>query len=146
MQLETFIVAILAGVLATYCMLVMALWAPRLGLPRLDFARVMAELTFGETFEGPVPYRAGLAVIYMNGIFFTLLYATVVARYLPGIPLLRGVQWGIILFFVSGAFYVPLFLREGFFLSHAPRYAWLTSAMVHGVWGLVVGWLSPIVE
>ena len=144
MNLDFIVAVVLAGIIATFCMLAMALWAGRLGLPRLDFPRVMAELTFGESFEGPAPYWSGQAVIYMNGMFLAFLYATVVAQYLPGIPLVRGIIWGIILFAVSGLFFVPLFLREGFFLSHIHRFAWVTSAMVHGIYGLILGWLSPI--
>ncbi len=144
MPLESIVITIIAGIIATYGLLIMALWAFRLGLPRLDFSRAMAELTYGESFEGQAPYWAGQLVIYLNGIFFALIYATVVAQYLPGIPLVKGVIWGGILFVISGVFYVPLFLREGFFLSHIHKNAWITSAMVHGVWGLIVGWLSPI--
>ncbi len=144
MPLESIIVTIIAGIVATYGLLVTALWAGGLGLPRLDFARAMAELTYGESFEGQAPYWAGQAVIYLNGIFFALIYATVVAQYLPGPDLLRGVMWGAILWFVSGVFFVPLFLKEGFFLAHVDKNAWATSAMVHGVWGMIVGWLSPI--
>ncbi len=144
MPLESIVITIIAGIIATYGLLVMALWAFRLGLPRLDFSRAMAELTYGESFEGQAPYWAGQMVIYLNGIFFALIYATVVAQYLPGPDLIKGVIWGGVLFVMSGVFFVPLFMREGFFLSHIHKNAWITSAMVHGVWGLIVGWLSPI--
>jgi hypothetical protein len=144
MALESIVITIIAGIIATYGLVVMALWADRLGLPRLDFSRAMAELTYGQSFEGQAPYWAGQLVIYLNGIFFALIYATVVARYLPGPDLVKGAIWGGVLFVISGVFFVPLFMREGFFLSHIHRNAWITSAMVHGVWGLIVGWLSPI--
>ncbi len=144
MPLESVVITIIAGIIATYGLVVMALWAFRLGLPRLDFSRAMAELTYGESFEGQAPYWAGQAVIYLNGIFFALIYATVVAQYLPGPDLVKGAIWGGVLFLISGVFFVPLFMREGFFLSHIHKNAWITSAMVHGVWGLIVGWLSPI--
>ena len=144
MDLEFLVTVIIAGIIATYGLLVMALWAFRLGLPRLDFSRAMTELTYGQSFEGPAPYWAGQAVIYMNGIFFALLYATAIGPYLPGPDLAKGVIWGAILFVISGVFYVPVILREGFFLAHVHKNAWITSAMVHGVWGLIVGWLSPI--
>ncbi len=144
MPLESIVITIIAGIIATYGLVVMALWAFRLGLPRLDFSRAMAELTYGESFEGQAPYWAGQLVIYLNGTFFALLYATVVAQYLPGPDLVKGAIWGGVLFLISGVFFVPLFMREGFFLSHIHKNAWITSAMVHGVWGLIVGWLSPI--
>ena len=144
MPLDAIVTTIIAGIIATYGLVVMALWAFRLGLPRLDFSRAMAELTYGQSFEGQAPYWAGQAVIYLNGIFFALIYATVVAQYLPGIPIVKGAIWGVILFLISGVFFVPLFMREGFFLSHIHKNAWITSLMVHGAWGLIVGWLSPI--
>ncbi len=144
MPLESIVITIIAGIVATYGLVVMALWAGAIGLPRLDFSRAMAELTYGDSFEGQAPYWAGQAVIYLNGIFFALIYATVVARFLPGPDLVKGAIWGGVLFVISGVFFVPLFMREGFFLSHIHKNAWATSAMVHGVWGMIVGWLSPI--
>ncbi len=144
MSLEFVLLVIISGVMATYGLLVMALWSHRLGLPRLDFAKVMTKLTFAESFEGrEPPYFAGHALIYMNGTFFALIYATVVAQYLPGPPLMQGVLWGIILYFASCLFYVPLYLREGFFVSHVHPRAWISSAIVHGVYGLILGWLCP---
>ena len=145
MQLDFFIIVILTGILATYGMLVMALWSDRIGLARLDFAKVMAQLTYGESFEGRTPpYWAGQLVIYFNGVLLALTYATFVAQYLPGPQLLRGLIWGEILFLISSVFFVPIYLREGFFMSKAPPRAWMTSIMAHGIWGLIVGWLSPI--
>ena len=42
MQFSEFAMVAAAGVLATYVHLAFALWAPRYGLPRLDFAKAMA--------------------------------------------------------------------------------------------------------
>lgn len=137
--------AAFAGIIATYVLLILAVWAPAVGLPRLDFARAMANLSYGDSVKGEVPYLAGITVIYMNGIIFSLLFALVVGAYLPGIPVVRGAIWGVILFAVSGVFFVPVFLKEGFFLNHIHRNAWITSLIVHGAWGVVVGWLAPIV-
>jgi hypothetical protein len=143
MPLDLIITAAIAGIIATYALLTLALWAPALKLPRLDFARAMANLTYSDSVEGTVPYRAGVAVIYMNGIFFSLLYAGAVAQFLPGAPIVKGTIWGIVLFVVSGLFFVPLFLKEGFFLNHVHKQAWATSLLVHGAWGMVVGWMVP---
>lgn len=46
MQLDDFVMAAAAGFLATYVHMVLALWAPRFGLPRLDFAKALTELSF----------------------------------------------------------------------------------------------------
>ncbi len=144
MPLDQFVIVIIAGIMATFCLLVMSLWAKSLNMPRLDFSRGMAQFTFGPSFEGLAPYFAGMLVVYMNGIFFALLYATAIGPYLPGPALVRGVIFGVGLFWASSLFFSPLFLREGFFLCKLDKNAWSTSLMVHGIYGLVVGWLSPI--
>ncbi len=144
MGLDFFLHVSGVGVLAGYILLIFALWAPRYGLPRLDFPRGMTELTFGDSYDGPAPYGMGIALLHVNGAIFALLYATVVAQYLPGDPFIRGVIWGVILFFGAQLIFVPIFLRGGFFsLKHGP-WAWVTALVVHILYGAVVGWLSPI--
>ena len=144
MDLEFFIQASAAGFLGGYVLLIFALWAPRYGLPRLDFPRGMTELTFGDSFEGPAPYGWGVALLHMNGILFGLLYATVVGPLLPGELVVRGLIWGVILFFGAQLIFVPIFLKGGIFsLKHDPK-AWITALFVHVLYGVVVGWLSPI--
>ena len=144
MQFDFFIVVALSGILATYLHLVMGQWAGRIGMFRLDFSRVMADLTYGESFEGEVSYWAGQIAVFFNGIFFAFLYATVIGPYLPGEPIVRGFLYGVILYLGSGLFFIPVYLKEGFFLSHVNTKAWIPLLMVHVVYGLVVGWLSPI--
>lgn len=157
MDLEFFLMSAFAGIMATYGLLSMANWADSLGLPRLDFSRAMANVTFSRTFEDAAapgakneggtktPYWPGVIVIFFNGIFFALLYSSVVAKYIPIEPqILKGAVWGVVLWFVSGAFFVPIYLKEGFMLTHIHKNAWLTSLMVHGVYGLFVGWIAPI--
>lgn len=144
MDLEFIIHASAAGILGAYVLIIFALWAPRYGLPRLDFSRGMTQLTFGDSFEGPAPYGLGLAQVLTNGILFALLYATVVAPYLPGEPVVRGLIWGVILFFGAQLIFVPVFLQGGIFsLKHGP-WAWVTALVVHLLYGVVVGWLSPV--
>ena len=144
MELSFFLICVLAGLSATYCMLVMGLWADRMKMAKLDFGKGMGMLTYGESFDGNPPYFAGQLVVYFNGAFFALFYATVAAGYLPGPDPIKGAIWGVILWFISGVFFVPVVLREGFFLSHIHKNAWFSSLVVHGIWGLVVGWIAPI--
>ena len=59
MTLEFFLLASLAGLLATYVHLMFALWGPRYGVARLDFCKVLNELSFGESYDGPPPYWLG---------------------------------------------------------------------------------------
>jgi len=146
MTLEFFVLVAFAGILATYVHMLFALWAHRFGLPRLDFCKVLAELSFGESFDGKPPYWLGLLQIHLNGIVFALLYATVVARYLPGEPVVKGLIFGGILFVASQLVFVPLFLREGFFILKLHPRAWMTAVVVHGIYGGILGWLSPILK
>jgi hypothetical protein len=144
MDLDFIIQASVAGILGGYVLLIFALWAPRYGLPRLDFPRGMTQLTFGDSFEGPAPYGLGIALLHVNGILFALLYATVVGPLLPGELVVRGLIWGVILFFGAQLIFVPIFLKGGIFsLKHGPK-AWITALLVHVLYGVVVGWLSPI--
>ena len=145
MDLGFFIHVSAAGILAAYVLIIFALWAPRYGLPQLDFSRGMTQLSFGDSFEGPAPYGLGIAQVLTNGILFALLYATVVGPLLPGEPLvIRGLIWGVILFFGAQLIFVPIFLQGGIFsLKHGP-WAWVTALVVHVLYGVVVGWLSPI--
>ena len=145
MQLDDFVMAAAAGFLATYVHLVLALWAPRFGLPRLDFAKALTELSFGESFDGAPPYWLGLLAVHLNGIVFALLYATVFGPVLPGVPLVRGLIYGGILLIGSQCLFVPLFLREGFFGRKKNPRAWMTAVVVHAFYGAIIGWLCPIV-
>jgi hypothetical protein len=151
---EFFFMVAVAGIVATHCTLMMALWAPMLKLPRADFPLAMADLSFGASFAGKPPsYWSGLFVIYLNGLFFAFLYSTVAAPWLEdmligtdwNMPLMWGALYGVILFVVSGVFFQPVFLKLGPFLVKAHPLGWLTSLIVHGIFGLVCGWLAPVV-
>ncbi len=146
MDIEFFVHVSLAGILATYVHLIFALWAPRYGLPRIDLPRGMTQLTFGDSFEGPAPYAWGIFVIHLNGIIFALLYATVVAQYLPGELVIRGLIWGFIWFIGAGFIFVPFFLQDGFFGLKGHKMGWLTALVIHLLYGGVLGWLSPILS
>ena len=85
MELEFFLMSAFAGLMGTYTLMMLSCWADSLGLPRLDFSRPMANLTFARSFEEDVPpgaavdapntpYWPGMAIVYVNGIFFALLY------------------------------------------------------------------------
>jgi hypothetical protein len=144
MQLDFLILTVWAGILATYLHMVFALWAPHYGLPRLDFGKVMAELCFAESFEGKPPYWLGLVALHLNGILFALLYATLVGPLLPGPLFVRGLLFGGILLLGSQLVFVPVFLKHGFFGLKAHPRAWMTAFVVHGIYGGVLGWLSPV--
>lgn len=145
MTLEFITQAAIAGILATYVHLVLALWAPCYGLPRLDFSAGIAAISWGDSFkDSPPPYWMGFIAIHLNGIFFALLYASVFGPLLPGEPVIRGAIYGAILWVGSQLIFVPFFLKGGFFGLKESKLAWLTAVVVHGTYGMIVGWLSPV--
>ena len=137
-------VILAAGFFATYVHLILALWAGRVGLARLDFSKGMAHLCFGESYDGHPPVALGFIVVPLNGMFFALLYAYGIGRHLPGPPLAKGLLWGAILLAGSQLVFNPFVTKAGFFaVKHHPR-AWMTAVLVHAVFGAVLGWLCPV--
>lgn len=147
MTLEFLVHSALAGLIATYVLMVFAQWADRYGLPRVDFAHEQAELTLRDVVHGAPAYFIGLGILHMNGVVFSLLYSSVFAKYIPtigGYEVIRGIIYGEILFVLAGLIYVPIFFRIGFFAVKAHPFAWTTSMLVHGIFGAIVGWLGPV--
>ena len=144
MSLEFFLLVCAAGLIATYVHLMFALWGPRFGVARLDFPKVLNQLTFAESFDGPPPYWLGLLQVHVNGVVFALLHATLIGPLLPGPDLLRGLIWGAILFIGSQFLFVPVFLGHGILGSKGPPRAWMTAVVVHAIYGAILGWLCPI--
>jgi len=145
MTLEFVVHVAIAGFLATYFHLVLAAWGDKMGMAKIDFSRGLANLTFGDSSKGEASIVLGLAQVHLNGILFALLYASVLAGYIPVENLvLKGLVFGIGLWIISGLFFIPIILGGGLFASkHHPR-AWLTTGFVHAAWGVTLGWLSPV--
>lgn len=144
MTLDNLALIVVAGVLATYAHIMVALWADRFGLPKIDLSMGMADLCFGESMGGKPPYWMGFFVIHLNGVIFALVYATEVAQYLPGPGVVKGIIWGAILWVGAMFIFVPVFFRDGLFGVKLHRMAWATAAIIHGVYGAIVGWLCPV--
>jgi len=133
-----------AGFFATYVHLVLALWAGRVGMARLDFSKGLAHLCFGESYEGRPPVALGFLLVHLNGMFFALLYAYGLGRHLPGPPLARGLLFGALLWAGSQLVFNPLVTGHGLFARKAHPRAWMTAALAHAVYGAVLGWLCPV--
>ncbi|MEK6709224.1 MAG: hypothetical protein AABZ64_01455 [Nitrospinota bacterium] len=144
MELGDLLVILTAGFFATYVHLVLALWAGKVGLARLDFSKGMAHLCFGESYDGHPPVMLGFVVVHLNGMFFALLYAYLVGYHLPGPPLIRGLIWGGCLFAGSQLVFNPFVTGHGFFARRMHPRAWLTALLVHTTYGAVLGWLCPV--
>ena len=144
--IETLSLIFIAGFFATYAHLLTAKWVDGVGLPKLDLSAAISELTFADAYDGKPPYLLGTGVILINGILLALIYATLVAPLLPGSLLVRGLLWGLFLFLVSGCFFAPVIMKDGFFMSKVHSRAWVTALIVHLEYGAIIGWLCPVVQ
>ena len=104
----------------------------------------MASLAFDSSYDGNPPYVLGLAVLFLNGIFFSMLYAAVIGPLLPGSPMVRGLIFTGALYLVAQCFFVPAFMHDGFFGLKNKELTYITVIIVYGAFGLVLGWLSPV--
>jgi len=144
MTLDFLLAVALTGFLATYFHLVFALTADRVGLVRLDLAAGTGKLMFGESYDGNPPYILGLAAVHLNGIVFALVYATVIGPMLSGPGVLRGLIYGGLLYLYSQCIHVPVFMKGGLFSHKVSSRAWLTAAVAHVIYGVMLGWLAPL--
>ncbi|MDA0999347.1 MAG: hypothetical protein O2807_02355 [bacterium] len=139
MELKRLLVVAIAGFLATYAHLLFALIGDRFGLAKLDFARGLGGLFFGGS------YGLGLAAVHLNGIVFALVYAGLIGPLLPGALVVRGLVYGGLLFIFSQCFFNPAITGHGFFSRKLHPRAWMTALIAHGIYGGLLGWISPVI-
>jgi len=144
MKLDFLLAVATAGFLATYFHLVFAGTANKVGLARLDLAKGTGMLIFGESYSGNPPYLLGFAAVHLNGIIFALVYATVVGPMMSGPNVLRGLAFGGLLYLYAQCVHVPIFMKGGLFSHKVNPRAWLTAAIAHAIYGVILGWLSPL--
>jgi hypothetical protein len=135
---------VLAGFVAGYLMAMVGLWAG--SLPRLvaiDIADIGRRYMMSDR---PSAWLMGMVSHLINSILLVLLWASMIEPNLSWPRALEGLVWGEILAVLfSGALIAPL-SGLGFMgrKTGTPLYA-VTSVLMHGVWGLVIGILySPI--
>jgi len=129
--------AILGGLVGTIAMtLMMYLVAPMmLGKP-MDVAAMLGGMLGGSWVMGMVGHL-------INGtVIFPLFYAYLLYRILPGFPWVKGMIWGVILWFLSQALITPM-MGGGIFSANAGGLmAVLASLMAHVVYGVLLGEIS----
>ncbi len=144
MEFDFLLAVATVGFLATYFHLVFAVTADRVGLARLDLAKGTGMLIFGESYGGNPPHLLGFAAVHLNGIIFALVYATVVGPMMSGPNVLRGLAFGGLLYLYAQCIHVPIFMKGGLFSHKVNPRAWLTAAIAHAIYGVILGWLSPL--
>lgn len=131
-----------AGVIGTA--VITALWQvePAIGLPRIAVGHILSTFMAVSVAHLNVGIAGGWVVHFIVGILLALLYAGVFAERLPGSPVWRGATYGVLVFILAQALFMPL-VGGGFF-SRGDVELLLGSLLGHIAYGIVVGWICDI--
>jgi hypothetical protein len=125
--------AILGGLLGTVALtLMMKFVAPLMGV-HMDIAQNLANMMHA-------PKAAGMLAHFMNGtLIFPAIYTFLLYRLLPGGPVVKGLIWGGILWFLLEIPVMPM-LGMGVFGSAGPGVKGAAAAILaHLVYGAILG-------
>jgi uncharacterized membrane protein YagU involved in acid resistance len=125
---------IIAGVVGAAAMVIATYLFHALGLPMVDFGRLLATKILRYHSHGT---RLGLVLHLVNGVVLAVIYALLVDM-IPGPGWLRGLGYGAVLWLVMMVVAMPA-LGDGFFGSRAPRGTVLSALVTHLVYGLILG-------
>jgi hypothetical protein len=127
---------IAGGFVGTLVMtLMMRFVAPMMGV-QMNIAASLAKMMHASV-------AIGLLAHFMLGtIVFALAYSYFVYRILPGAPVVRGIEWGVILWFLMELFVMPM-LGMGIFNSVMGGAKTVMAALIaHVVYGALLGWIA----
>lgn len=152
---------IIAGFIATQIATVFGLWFTAAQLPKFDFNTLNGWLVFGFTSTPENTFIIGGLIHYVDGILWGLIFALIIHPMLgqfikPLAPLtptnnfIKGVIWGLALWIISSALWMPLLigpLVAGFggvgpFLTNfgpVGYQALVTNLFWHTIFGLNLG-------
>jgi len=133
MQKPNLTKALLAGVLGTIAMTMLTYIAPMMGMPEMNIPQMLSG------FMG-VPIVAGWLAHVMIGTVFAVLYAYIFASRIPGSPVVKGVLYGLIPWFLAQVMVNPM-MGTGVFALNTPTPMLMVigSLMGHLVYGAVLG-------
>ena len=131
--------AVVAGLIGTIVMSIALAVAPRMGLPEMDFAGMLA------TLLGVPRLRAlGFVLHVLIGIFWAYIYATLWSAGIGSPNVTTGLLYGIAHWLIAGALVGVLsYLRPGlpgfYFRDLGGSTGFFGGLMVHVIYGLTVG-------
>ena len=128
--------ALLGGLVGTAVMTMMLyLVAPMMGI-RMDIAASLGQMLGGS-------WTLGLVMHFINGsVIFSLLYALLLYRALPGGPVGKGIAWGVALWLIAQLMVVPM-MGGGIFSSKmGGMMAAVGSLVNHILYGAFLGWIA----
>lgn len=126
--------SILGGFVGTVAItLMMYFVAPRMTGRTMDIARMLGSM-LGDN------WWAGMMMHFVLGtILFPLIFILLLSKRLPGVPIVKGIIWGLVLWFLAQAVVMPM-MGAGFFSAHAGGVtAVMGSLMGHLVYGGLLG-------
>ena len=125
-------ILLVGGLLGTPAMtVVMYMFAPVLGI-HTDIVALLGEVLGG--------WKMGMLVHILNGaIIFPAIFAFLLFRHLPGPPVVKGIEFGLLLWLTSQALVMPL-MGAGFFSAHIGGFKAVAAALLgHLVYGGFLG-------
>lgn len=134
--------AMAAGFVATLVMTIIMYAAPMMGMPKMDIAAMLGSLLSTQpAVPGSGSWWMGMVMHFIDGsIIFSLIYAYWLYPALPGAPWVKGLVWGLILWFLAQAAVMPM-MGMGFFSANAPQaqMAFVGSLIGHIIYGVLLG-------
>lgn len=134
--------AVGAGLIGTACMTALLLIEPSVGLPNIAIGQILSTAIGQTSAHLSTGAAIGWCIDFGVGVLFALLYAGVVARRLPGGPLMRGMLYGGLIFVLAQLIFMPL-VGGGVF-SRGDVEMIGGSLLGHLVYGGVVGWIYSL--
>jgi uncharacterized membrane protein YagU involved in acid resistance len=128
-----------AGLIATAVMTAQLLIEPSVGLPKIAIGQVLSTslgLASAHLSSGPA---IGWVIHFAIGMMLALIYAAVFVHRLPGMPLVRGMLFGVLVFVVAQLVFMPLVGGGIFSRGAVPLLA--GSLIGHLVYGGLTGWI-----
>jgi uncharacterized membrane protein YagU involved in acid resistance len=120
--------------------------APISGMPRMDIAAVLGALFDNGRAPSPqsTAWWMGMAFHFVNGsVIFPFIYANWLSPQLPGASWFKGCIWGLMLWFLAQALFMP-FMGMGFFAAKTavPLLSVAGSLAGHLIYGGILGTLA----
>jgi hypothetical protein len=157
--------AVIAAFVATHVATVAGLWFNAARLPTFNFPLLNGFLVFGFTgASGDVTFVVGGVIHYIDGVLWGLIFALIIhpmlgrfikplAPLTPTVNLVKGLIWGVVLWIISSALWMPLLIGGqlgipvGWFLTSFGPYgvqALFANLLWHSIYGVNLGLLfSP---
>jgi hypothetical protein len=126
--------SLLGGFVGTVAItMMMYLVAPMMLSHPMDIAKMLGSM-LGDN------WWAGMVMHFANGtLIFPLIYAFLLYGVLPGSPAVKGITWGVVLWFLAQVVVMPM-MGAGFFSGSVM--AAMGSMIGHVAYGWFLGWIA----